>query len=101
MAVGSRPVSMPTTACASPSTENSSIRARASTIMPATLWAPSTTTSGWRPTTSSRPGTRTAANASSTTSSARGDPKNASTAASAHDALSPWWAPCNGTSSSP
>ena len=89
MAVGSRPVSMPTTACISPSTANSSTSERASTIIPATLWAPSTTTNGWRPTTSRRPGTRTEANASSTVSSLSGAPKNASTAASAQEALSP------------
>ena len=51
--------------------------------------------------TSSRPGTLTEANASSTTSSLSGAPKNASTAAKAHEALSPWWAPCSGTSNSP
>ena len=51
--------------------------------------------------TSSRPGTLTPANASSTVSSLSGEPKKASTAANAHDALSPWWAPCSGTSNSP
>ena len=69
--------------------------------MPATLWAPSTRTSGWRPTTSRRPGTRTAASPSSTTSSCSGDPKKASAAASAQAALSPWWLPCSGSSTSP
>ena len=50
------------TACRRPrwtrlSSANSSTSASASARMPATLCAPSTITSGWRPTTSSRPGT--------------------------------------------
>ena len=65
--------------------------------MPAALCAPSTSSSGRRPSTSRRPGTRTAASPSSTTSGASGSPKNASTAARATAALSPWWAPCSGT----
>ena len=43
-----------------------------SAVMPATLCAPSTSSSGRRPDTSSRPGTRTAARPSSTTSASSG-----------------------------
>ncbi len=47
------------------------------------------------------PGTAPRPRPRSTTSSSRGAPKNASAAARAHAALSPWWAPCRGTSTSP
>ena len=59
MAEGSRPRSIPTTATVGPSTANPSVRAAASASIPATLWAPSTSMSGLRPTTSRRPGTLT------------------------------------------
>ena len=57
-------------------------------------------TSGWCPSTSKRPGTLTAPNASVTTSGASGAAKNASVAVKAIEALSPWWAPCSGTNTS-
>ena len=84
MAEGSRPESMPTTATLVPSTANSSFSASPNVAMPAALCAPSTSSSGRRPSTSSRPGTRTAAKPSSTTSSVSGSPKKASTAARRH-----------------
>ncbi len=67
-----------------------SSRAAVAARAPAGLWAPSSTVTGWRVTTSSRPGRRRPANASATTSAASGAPKNASTAARATAALSPW-----------
>jgi hypothetical protein len=46
------------------------------------------------------PGITTLPKPSTTTSSASGAAKNASTAVSAIAALSPWWAPCSGTNTS-
>ena len=78
IAVGSR--SVPTTRMRRPSGSKSSKNTWAHVSAPGGLWAPSTITSGWWPSTSNRPGITTAANPSSTTSSASGAAKNASTA---------------------
>src|SRR5215217_6084389 len=83
------------------STTNSSSRAAARARAPAGLWAPSSSTSGWRDTTSRRPGEVTTANPARTVSSSRlRSPRNAWTAASAVAALSAWWRPWSGTSTS-
>ena len=71
-------------------------RARA----PGTFLAPSRTTSGRRPTTSSRPGERTVAAASATRSSSSGAPKKASAATRASTKLSAWWRPCRARNTS-
>ena len=73
---------------------------RRSTSAPAGLWAPSTITSGWWPSTSNRPGIDTAAKPSSTDLGRRGASKKLSTAVSATAALSPWWRPCSGRNTS-
>ena len=75
---------------------NSSASAARSVSAPATLCAPSRSTSGACPSTSSRPGDRTAANASVTTSSGSGRSRKLSAAASAAAALSAWYAPWSG-----
>ena len=85
IAVGSR--SVPTTRMRRPSGWKSSKKTSAHVSAPAGLWAPSTITSGWWPSTSKRPGIVTAANPSVTTSSASGAAKNASTAVRAIDGV--------------
>ena len=76
---------------------NASVIAAAAARAPCGLCAASSTTVGERRTTSSRPGNRTWANPSRTTSGLSAfRPRKASTAASACAALAAWWAPCSG-----
>ena len=93
--------SVPTTRMRRPSGLKSSKNTSAHVSAPTGLCTPSTTTSGWRPSTSKRPGITTFEEAlDHDLLGGSGAAKNASAAVSAGNTLSPWWAPCNGTNTS-